>query len=75
MNSDHEAFLDAIRGVNSEHGAFLDAICREPADDTARLVYADYLEEHGEPERAEFVRRQCRGEAATVPPVDDWEEA
>jgi uncharacterized protein (TIGR02996 family) len=39
---------------------FLDAICAAPDDDTPRLVFADWLEEHGEPERAEFIRVQCR---------------
>jgi uncharacterized protein (TIGR02996 family) len=39
--------------------AFLAAIAAEPADDTHRLVYADWLEEHDNPERAEFIRVQC----------------
>ena len=30
-----------------------------PEDDAPRLVYADWLDEHGQPERAEFVRLQC----------------
>jgi uncharacterized protein (TIGR02996 family) len=30
----------------------------KPPDDTPRLVYADWLEENGEPERAEFIRVQ-----------------
>jgi uncharacterized protein (TIGR02996 family) len=38
--------------------AFLQAICDDPADDTPRLVYADWLEERGNPERAEFIRLQ-----------------
>jgi uncharacterized protein (TIGR02996 family) len=42
----------------NERAAFTRAICENPADDTVRLVYADWLEEHGEPERAEFVRVQ-----------------
>lgn len=37
---------------------FLSAICTDPEDDTTRLVYADWLEENGEPERAEFIRVQ-----------------
>src|SRR6516164_3398920 len=41
------------------HEAFLRAILEEPEDDTHRLVYADYLEEHGDPDRAEFIRVQC----------------
>ena len=36
--------------------AFLNAIHDNPDDDTPRLVYADWLEEHGEPDRAEFIR-------------------
>jgi uncharacterized protein (TIGR02996 family) len=39
---------------------FLAAIRETPADDTPRLVYADWLEEHGQPDRAEFIRVQCR---------------
>ncbi|AMV27830.1 hypothetical protein VT84_25735 [Gemmata sp. SH-PL17] len=37
---------------------FLKAICENPDDDTVRLVYADWLEENGDPERAEFIRLQ-----------------
>ncbi|VTR92373.1 Repeat-companion domain protein OS=Isosphaera pallida (strain ATCC 43644 / DSM 9630 / IS1B) GN=Isop_0537 PE=4 SV=1 [Gemmata massiliana] len=37
---------------------FLKAICDNPDDDTVRLVYADWLEENGDPERAEFIRLQ-----------------
>jgi uncharacterized protein (TIGR02996 family) len=29
-------------------------------DDTPRLVYADWLEEHGQPAKAEFLRLECR---------------
>lgn len=38
----------------------LRAILLDPADDTARLVYADWLEENGEAARAEFIRVQCQ---------------
>lgn len=41
-----------------EQAAFLRAICETPEDDVVRLVYADWLEEHGQPERAEFIRVQ-----------------
>jgi uncharacterized protein (TIGR02996 family) len=37
----------------------LRAILADPADDGARLAYADWLEEEGQTERAEFVRVQC----------------
>ena len=43
------------------HAGFLRAIVAEPADDTARLAYADFLEETGEPAhvaRAQFIRAQ-----------------
>lgn len=39
--------------------AFLADILEHPDDDTPRLVYADWLEDHGEPQRAEFIRVQC----------------
>ncbi|VTU01982.1 ---NA--- : : Ribosomal_L12 [Gemmataceae bacterium] len=40
----------------SDEAAFLDALAANPADDTARLVYADWLDEHGEPAKAEYLR-------------------
>jgi uncharacterized protein (TIGR02996 family) len=39
--------------------AFLQAIRAEPAEDAHRLVYADWLDDHGDADRAEFVRVQC----------------
>jgi uncharacterized protein (TIGR02996 family) len=45
------------------------AILANPDDDLPRLVYADYLDEHGDPARAEFIRLQCHI-AATNP----WDE-
>jgi uncharacterized protein (TIGR02996 family) len=48
--------------------AFLQYICANPDDDTPRLVYADWLEDHGRPERAEVIRVQI--ELAALP-VDD----
>lgn len=41
----------------SDEPAFLQAILENPDDDHLRLVYADWLEERGEP-RAEFIRVQ-----------------
>lgn len=43
----------------SQHEAFLRAIFDNPEDDTARLVYADFLQENGEEDRAQFIRVQC----------------
>jgi uncharacterized protein (TIGR02996 family) len=39
--------------------SFLHAILESPDDDVPRLVFADWLEEHGQQERAEFIRTQC----------------
>jgi uncharacterized protein (TIGR02996 family) len=39
--------------------AFLQAIVEHPADDTPRLVYADWLDDQGDTDRAEFIRVQC----------------
>jgi uncharacterized protein (TIGR02996 family) len=38
---------------------FLQDIVESPDDDTPRLVYADWLDDHDQPERAEFIRVQC----------------
>src|SRR5579884_2831930 len=38
--------------------AFLEDILANPDDDGPRLIYADWLEENGQPERAEFIRVQ-----------------
>jgi uncharacterized protein (TIGR02996 family) len=48
--------------------ALLRAILANPDDDGLRLVYADWLEEHGDPARAEFIRVQC--ELARLPGHD-----
>lgn len=42
-----------------EFTALLAAVRASPADDLPRLVLADWLEEKGEAERAEFIRVQC----------------
>ena len=44
---------------------FIDAIRISPDDDSPRLVFADWLDEHGESARAEFIRVQC--ELAPMP--------
>ncbi len=38
--------------------SFLQAICENPDDDAPRLVYADWLDEQGRGEAAEFIRAQ-----------------
>jgi uncharacterized protein (TIGR02996 family) len=43
----------------NEREALLRAVCENPDDDTPRLVFADWLQEHGDEARAEFIRVQC----------------
>lgn len=47
------------------HAAFLAAIREHPDADLPRLVFADWLDENGDPARAEFIRVQC--ELASLP--------
>ena len=47
----------------------LQAIIENPDDDALRLVFADWFEDHGELERAEFIRVQI--ELAKLPNVDN----
>jgi len=42
----------------SDRDALLAAVFDRPADDAPRLVYADWLDEHGEPAQAAFIRAQ-----------------
>src|SRR5687767_4232018 len=46
--------------MTSDEQALLDEIAARPGDDAPRLVYADWLDDHGEPDRAELIRLQCR---------------
>jgi len=39
---------------------FIAAIAANPDDDLSRLVFSDWLEENGQPERAEFIRLSCQ---------------
>jgi uncharacterized protein (TIGR02996 family) len=62
----------------SEGEALLRAILEEPDEDAHRLVYADWLDEQGQPDRAGFIRLQCRlasfcedGPFATAVPAED----
>jgi uncharacterized protein (TIGR02996 family) len=47
--------------------ALLRAIIEDPEDETLRLVFADWLEEHGEDDRAEFIRAQIERERLGTP--------
>jgi uncharacterized protein (TIGR02996 family) len=51
--------------------AFLRSILANPDDDAPRLIYADWLDEQGDADRAEFIRLQVR--LARMPSSDaDW---
>jgi uncharacterized protein (TIGR02996 family) len=56
----------------TEQDHFLATICDHPHDDAPRLIYADWLEERGDP-RAEFIRVQC--ERAHLPDDDPRQPA
>jgi uncharacterized protein (TIGR02996 family) len=43
----------------SDEDALLAAVCADPDADLPRLVTADWYDDHGQPERAEFIRLQC----------------
>lgn len=49
-----------MTAADLDRDALLLAIVTGPADDAPRLAMADWLEENGQPERAEFVRVQVR---------------
>lgn len=44
----------------TDEDALYRAIIANPAEDTPRLAYADWLEENNRPEEAEFIRLDCR---------------
>jgi uncharacterized protein (TIGR02996 family) len=69
------AALPALSPLPPAYGtkaAFLRAIHEQPQDDTPRLIYADWLEEHDNghnsyADRAEFIRIQCQLASAARP--------
>src|SRR4051812_46662143 len=44
----------------TDEDALLAAAAAAPDDDAPRLAYADWLDEHGHPHRAAFIRAPCR---------------
>lgn len=54
--------------MSPHEAAFLARICADPDDDGPRLVFADWLDEHDQADRAEFIRVQC---ALAQMPTDD----
>jgi uncharacterized protein (TIGR02996 family) len=58
--------------METEDAALWRAVVADPHDDAPRLVYADWLEEHDQPERAEFIRVQCRLAALDEDAPERW---
>lgn len=57
----------------TDRDALVAAILADPEDDLPRLIYADWCEEQGDLERAEFVRVQCELSAIDRRPErDPW---
>lgn len=64
--------------ISPEQAALLAAIVAEPDDDTARLVYADWLGEHDDEEQAAFIRdsiahARSGDQKPGKPPHPGWE--
>jgi uncharacterized protein (TIGR02996 family) len=49
----------------------LRSICEAPDEDTPRLMYADWLDENGQPERAAFIRVQVQLAKVEAPVCED----
>ena len=58
--------------MTSDEQSLLSAVLDKPADDTPRLLYADWLEEQGHGERAEFIRVQCELATLLAPHNGRW---
>ena len=50
----------------TQRDALLRAVCENPDDDLPRLVFADWCDENGEPERAEFIRAHVQAGKSEV---------
>jgi uncharacterized protein (TIGR02996 family) len=61
----------------SDRDALLAAVRQAPADDAPRLVYADWLDEHDEADRAQFIRLQIEIDPLRRPDseLDRWRRA
>jgi uncharacterized protein (TIGR02996 family) len=52
--------------LTEEEVALIRSIVANPDDDAPRLVYADWLDEHEQADRAQFIRLQCQIETLRV---------
>ncbi len=51
---------------------FLADVRESPEDDGPRLIYADWLDDHGDPDRARFIRAQCELERLPAGGPSRW---
>ncbi len=59
----------------NDEAALLAAIVADPREDTPRLVFADWLDENGQPERAEFIRGSIRAaDIQLVRQLQEWDK-
>src|SRR5437867_4475006 len=70
--SDTAAIQPFASAVDMQPDAFLQAILDAPDDDTPRLVYADWLDEHGDSPRAEFIRVQIERSRLAADDEQRW---
>src|SRR5205807_9800281 len=59
MAGDGRSLVAGMERLMSQDEGFLRAIIEEPDDVGLRLIYADWLEERGDP-RGELIRVQCQ---------------
>jgi uncharacterized protein (TIGR02996 family) len=61
----------------SDRDALIAAIRQAPRDDAPRLIFADWLDEHGDPDQAEFIRLQIEIDPYRLPDgdLDRWQRA
>jgi uncharacterized protein (TIGR02996 family) len=64
LSADHRSSEKVLR---MSRDALFRAILDDPEDDALRLVFADWLEDHGEADRAEFIRVQIERERLGTP--------
>jgi uncharacterized protein (TIGR02996 family) len=56
----------ALNADQCEEAGLWDDIATRPSDDAIRLIYADWLEDHGQPERATYLRRALERDQAVA---------
>ena len=73
--ADFPEILAPFHGVHavSAVNPLMPAVLANPEDDTPRLICADWLEEHGDEARGQFIRAQC--ELARLPAWDRRRQA